>query len=209
MTITLTGDWSKVQDALTNTTQKLRDASRRALLQEGQSLRTKIFAGIRDQAPGGKTLQPLSPLTLAARKHAGFSGTKALITRQASLLGSVTVKEQGEAVFVGVLRNAVDAAGKQVANVAEIQEFGAGPIIIRMTEKMRRYLFALMREAGVEPRSSSGNSTGYVVIRIPPRPFIGPVWESEGTPPEKVAARFAARLQKELGGAFGTSGGVP
>jgi hypothetical protein len=209
MTIEKFGDWSKVGEILRTAPQRLKDATRKALLQEGQFLRNKIVEGIREQAPGGEAFAPLAPLTVAKRQREGFPGTKALV-RQGDLRNSVAVKEQGEAVFVGVHRSAVGKDGKSLANVAEIHEYGAGPYVVMLTDKVRRALFALIREAGVErAEPKTGGGTGFIVIRIPPRPFVGPIWQQWGTPPEQVAERFMARLGQQLGGDFGSTGKAP
>jgi len=209
MSILKTGDWDKVQQVLQRTPEKLAAATKKALLQEGEFFRGKIVEGLRDQSPGGQAFKALSPLTVAARKLKGFGGSKALI-RRGDLRNAVTVKEQAGKVFVGVLRQAAGSDGKPIANIAAMNEYGAGPIIIRITDRMRRFLGVLFRKAGF-PSQSKGSkaSVGIVVIRIPPRPFIAPVWQKWGQPAEQLGQRFAARLAKLMGGDIGNmSGGV-
>ena len=42
-----------------------------------------------------------------------------------------------------------------MVDVAKLNEFGGPPVIIPMTPKMRRFLFALLRQAGKEPTGGS------------------------------------------------------
>jgi hypothetical protein len=64
-----------------------------------------------------------------------------------------------------------------------------------MTPKMRRFLFAMLRKAGIEP-TSSGGGKGVVVIRIPPRPFLRPAFESFS---KGVQKRFLRRIARSMG----------
>jgi hypothetical protein len=209
VTILKTGEWARAAEILTRAPSKLERATKQALLQEGHFFRNKIVEGLREQAPGGEPFEPLSPMTLATRKAEGFGGSKALI-RRGDLRNSVSVTADGERVFVGVLRSAVGKDGRPVANIAEMNEYGSEPIVIRMTEKMRAFLAIAFREAGIEePDASKHVSTGIIVVRIPPRPFVGPVWRKWGQPPEQVAKRFMARIAFLLDGDFGVLGEAP
>ena len=55
------GDWTRVAQLLANAPQRVQAAIDKAMLQEGQFLRTKIVEGIREQAPGGRAFAPLAP----------------------------------------------------------------------------------------------------------------------------------------------------
>ena len=74
-------DWPL--DLIPTRSSRARPATRpsidKAMLQEGQFLRTKIVEGIREQAPGGRAFAPLAPTSSALRRFRGFGGTKALI----------------------------------------------------------------------------------------------------------------------------------
>lgn len=209
--MTATGDWTKAASLLQGFEKRLKDASRKALLQEGQYFRGKIVEGIRDQAPGGKAFAPLSENTIATRVARRFGGSKALIVR-GDLMGAITTVEDRDGVFVGVLRSATNSDGKELVNVAAVHEFGAGPYVIQMTDKMRRFLHWALGDKGGESSSAAstgGKSTGIIVVQIPARPFLRPVFESETTPPEKMAKRYLARVAELLGGDFGTVGFTP
>jgi len=156
---------------------RLKGAVATAVRQEALLLRKQIVEGITNQAPGGTPIAPLAATTLAARKLAGFGGTKALL-RRGDLRNSITVVVDGDEGFVGVSRTARGRGGSSVANVAAIHEFGAGPFIVPLTPRMRRFLFAVLRKAGVAPDAGRGTGKGVVVIRIPPRPFLRPAFEA-------------------------------
>lgn len=176
MSVGRTGDWALARRLLAAGPMRLKGAIGTAVRQEAQLLRKQIVEGITNQAPGGKPIAPLAATTIAARQLAGFGGTKALI-RRGDLRNSITVIVEGDEAFVGVSRSARGKGGASLANVAEIHEFGAGPFIVPMTPRMRRFLFAVLRRAGVAPDSSGGTGKGAVVIRIPSRPFLRPAFE--------------------------------
>lgn len=208
--ITTFGDWDKLKRIVEKAPEKLEKALQQSLKQEAQFFRNKIVEGIREQAPGGKPFKPLSEKTLAMREARGFKGTKALIVR-GDLRNSVTVAQQGDGVFVGVLRTAKSKDGKDLYNVAAIHEYGAGPFVIRWTEKARAYVMAKLRESGQKiTRRKHPVPGSIVVVKIPARPFIRPVWDAFAKPPEQVADRFMRRLARNLHGDFGSLfGGEP
>lgn len=217
------GDWNKVRVLLSAGPRLLHEASQKALRQEAQFLRTKIVEGITKQAPGDQPFKPLSPYTLAVRRFLGFSGSKALIER-GDLRGSIKTREFSTGIMVGVLRGTKASDGRELVNIAAVHEFGSKPIIIRMTPKMRAFLMAAlrakarainkaerkkygvstsvlrtMRKLEAQTRESQGRK-GFIVVQIPPRPFLRPVFEKYGGPALK--RRFEERMRKLLLGSF-------
>lgn len=199
----LIGPWGATLKTLADFPKNVANAKRRALLQEAQFFRTKIVEGLRDQAPGGKAFKPLSEKTIALRKFLGFKGTKALV-RRADLRNSIAVHElhdAGDSVFVGVLRTARNAQGSALVDVARLNEEGSKPIVIKITPKMAALLAAAFRKLG-----GAGNrmgpqkkSTGIIIVQIPARPFMGPVFEKFGQA-EEASKRFVDRFKKEMKG---------
>lgn len=208
--ISKTGDWDKASKILGAAPFKIRRAMDRAVLQEAQFFRRKVVEGFRQQAPGGVRFKPLAETTLAIRRFQGFSGSKALIVR-GDLRNSVkVVKRNGPAgveAFVGVLKNARGRGGQSLVNVAEVHEFGAGPIVIPVTPAMRKFLMAAFTQelGGFGGGGGGGLSRGIIVMRIPARPFISPVAEAFFKGPE-AAARFQARFAAAMGFDFGAAG---
>jgi phage gpG-like protein len=203
--VTRTGDWTAARRILASAPKRIREAQDKAVLQEAQFFRTKIVEGLRSGAPGGQALQPLAPTTLAIRRLRGGKGTKPLI-RHGDLRNSIAVVREGNGVFVGVLRSAKSSGGGSLVNIAAVHEFGSRPIVVKITPKVRRFLHAAFRKAGLDEKSGDRPSTGVAVIRIPARPFLRPVFEKYGAP-EEVARRFVERVAKLLGGDFGGPGG--
>ena len=187
-----TGDWALARRLLASGPRKLKAAVGTALRQEAQDLRKEIVQGITNQAPGGEEIKPLSPLTIAARKYGGFKGTKALI-RRADLRNAIAAIVRGDAAFVGVPRKARGENGKSMVDVAKLNEYGSEPIVIPMTARMRRYLFALLRSAGKKPTGGSGK--GVVVTQIPARPFLRPAFERFK---KGARRRFLNRVSKRM-----------
>jgi phage gpG-like protein len=193
MAISRTGDWARARRLLTAAPQRLQAAIGTAVRQEAHALRNEIVQGLTSQAPGGEPLKPPSPLTIAARQLEGFGGTKALIVR-GDLRNSITVVVQGDEAFIGVSRSARSKDGASMVDLAKLHEFGGPPVIIPMTPKMRRFLFALLRQAGKEPTGGSGR--GVIVVRVPARPFLRPAFDKFR---EGASRRFLERVARELG----------
>ncbi|SDY38772.1 phage virion morphogenesis protein, partial [Myxococcus xanthus] len=105
MAVSRTGDWARARQLLEAGSSRLEGAMQAALRQEAHALRKEVVQGLTQQAPGGEPLRPPSPLTLAARQLAGFSGTKALLVSGA-LRNSISVVVEGDEAFIGVSRTA-------------------------------------------------------------------------------------------------------
>ena len=193
MAVSRTGDWARARRLLTAAPQRLQAAIGTAVRQEAHALRNEIVQGLTRQAPGGEPLKPPSPLTIAARQLEGFGGSKALIVR-GDLRNSITVSVQGDEAFIGVSRSARSKDGASMVDLAKLHEFGGAPVIIPMTPKMRRFLFALLRQAGKEPTGGSGR--GVIVVQVPARPFLRPAFDKFR---EGAGRRFLERVARDLG----------
>jgi len=196
------GAWTRVAKLLAGAPRRVQAAIDKAMLQEGQFLRTKIIEGIREQAPGGRAFKPLAPTTLAIRKFQGFGGTKALLVH-GDLRNSVTVTKDGDRVLVGVHRTAKGRAGQPLANIAATHELGSRPIVMRLTPKARAFLHAAFRKAGLDASGAGRPSPGIAVVQVRARPFLSPVFERYAQPDE-VSQRFLERVAKNLNGDLGT-----
>lgn len=192
------GKWADVFKTLGNAPRDLAEARKKTLLQEAQFFRTKILEGLREQAPGGSAFKPLSPQTIAIRKFLGFKGTKALL-RHGDLRNAIAVVDAGDIVFVGVPRTAQNAQGENLADVAAINEFGGKPHVIKITPKMAALLGAAFRAAGIVKKDPHRPVTGIIVVQIPARPFIGPVFRVYGET-KAVEKRMAGRMEKLMKG---------
>ncbi|GAB4206535.1 MAG: hypothetical protein OHK0013_23340 [Sandaracinaceae bacterium] len=188
-----TGDWALARRLLSAGPQRLRSAIGIALRQEAHGLRSEIVQGLTSQAPGGETIRPPAPLTLAARQLEGFGGTKALLVR-GDLRNSITLIVDGDEAFIGVPRSARSRGGESLVDLAQLHEYGGPPVIIPMTPKMRRFLFALLRQAGKEPTRSS--ERGAIVVQVPARPFLRPAFEKFR---DGAGRRFLERVAQQLG----------
>ncbi|WP_426747426.1 hypothetical protein VZQ01_08120 [Myxococcus faecalis] len=193
MAVSRTGDWARARQLLAAGSSRLEGALQTALRQEAHALRKEVVQGLTQQAPGGEPLRPPSPLTLAARQLAGFNGTKALLVSGA-LRNSISVVVEGDEAFIGVSRTAKSPDGESLVDVAQLQEYGGPPVVIPMTPKMRRFLFALLRQAGQARTGGSGR--GVIVTQTPARPFLRPAFARFR---QGANRRFLARVAKELG----------
>ena len=193
MAVSRTGDWARARRLLTAAPQRLQAAIGTAVRQEAHTLRNEIVQGLTNQSPGGEPLKPPSPLTIAARQLEDFGGSKALIVR-GDLRNSITVIVQGDEAFIGVSRSARSKDGASMVDLAKLHEFGGPPVIIPITPKMRRFLFALLRKAGKEP--TGGGGRGVIVVQVPARPFLRPAFDKFR---EGASRRFLERVARELG----------
>lgn len=194
------GDWQTARRILTAAPQRFRRAVERAVLQEAHLYRKELVQGLTTGSPGGKSLTPLADSTLATRRASGIRGTKPLIAR-GDLRRSITVvKGPAGSAFVGILRSARGRDGQLLVNVAQVHELGK-VVVFRLTPKSRRFLAMMLRKAGIEPRDGSG-SQGIVVVKIPARPFLRPVWEKlSKDAPKRMVRRVAQLLAGDFGGA--------
>ncbi|RJS14141.1 hypothetical protein DRW03_35455 [Corallococcus sp. H22C18031201] len=192
MAVFRTGDWARARQLLAAGSSRLEGALQTALRQEAHALRNEVVQGLTQQAPGGEPLRPPSPLTLAARQLAGFNGTKSLLVSGA-LRNSISVVVEGDEAFIGISRSAKSPDGESLVDVAQRQEYGGPPVVILMTPRMRRYVFALMRKAGQVPTGGSGR--GVVVTQTAARPFLRPAFARFR---QGASRRFLLRVAKEL-----------
>lgn len=201
--VSLAGAWGKANKMLASLGGgKLKAAQDRAVLQEAHEFRKDVMDGIRNQAPAGQPFTPLAPLTIAKRKiKRGRASSKALIDT-GDLLNSIELQRKGDATVVGIARNKRSRNGKSVLSIAMVHEKGA-TIRIRVTEKMRRFFFAMLRQAG-QPRTSSEDGGGgfrvgsVLTIKIPARPFFAPVVQARFGNKSAARARFLAKVTKNL-----------
>jgi hypothetical protein len=170
------GEWALARRLFAAGPQRLRTAIGAAVQQEAHKLRGDIVQGLTQQSPGGEPLKPPSPLTIASRQLDGFRGQKALIVR-GDLRNAVAVVVEGDEAFIGVPRTARNKDGDALVDVAKVQEFGGPPVVIPITPKMRKFLFALLRRSGKDRGSEGGSGRGVVVVQVPARPFLRPAFE--------------------------------
>lgn len=85
---------------------------------------------------------------------------------------------------VGFLKDQKSSHGLKMSVVVPGLEQG---FTVRITPAMRRLLFLKMRQAGIADSAPDKKSTRGAVLRIPPRPFITPVFNSR---------KIRAQLQK-------------
>ena len=191
MNIKVTGDWAIALKLLTMASKDGKAKIAKAVDQESHYLVGRIKVRLREGP-----FKPLSATALRMRALSGFRGTKPLI-RTGDMRNSVTRVRSGDTVFIGVPRTAKSKDGTSYVNIAQIHEEGR-TFAMRITPAMRRFWFGVLfkgeppQAAGSTPKSG-GN---IVIIQIPARPFIKPVFDAEAP---GVPARLQERLAKLLG----------
>jgi hypothetical protein len=212
-----TSDLEPIRVHLDKLARGIKPAVGRAVGQEANALREEIVTGLRDQAPGGRKIRPLSPMTIALRalpRRGGMRavrvGTHDIIIKKVrsskrkgsskaliyhgDLLGSVEAR-RGSSSWewsVGVHRNAVSRKGANLAKLAAIHEFGTRRYSITVTPKMRRFSIFLMSQGLLRAPWKVGSRLTH---QVPARPFLHPgwqVWLKDAGP------RFEGRVADEL-----------
>ena len=184
------GEWGRARRLLTGATARFERAVQRSLRTEAERVRDAIREGLERQAPGGHGLEPLAPMTLAARSLAGQRSTKALIER-GELLRGIVDDVRGDRAFVGIRRRARSRDGRALMAIADLQERG-GRVRVRMTPAMRRFLFAAAALAG--RRNAGIRRAG--AVQIPARPFLQPAF---ALATRDARPRWARSLARSLG----------
>ena len=176
-TVTLTGDWSNYASYKRSVSSRFAYRIQTFLLREALIMRTLIVEEFPTQ--GKKLWKPLSPWTIANRRLRRFGGTKALI-HSGQLMNSVTAlwDPAKRAAFAGVLYQTRGKDGKSLVNLAKLHEYGHPGIVIRVSPRMRRFLFFLAKylpaHRGSKTRRGAGAGKNMIVVRIPARPFMAP-----------------------------------
>jgi hypothetical protein len=205
------GQWEEARDRVgPRSIMRIKRAARLAMRRQAQFARRMIVQGITRQAPGGDKFKPLSPTTLAIRQLRGFRGKKALIVR-ADLRNSVTVKTTPEGAFIGILKGARSRDGSRLVNVGLVHEEGR-TFIMRVTPKMLALLHKAFREAGIDGGGGGGMkgstaSGSILIIKIPARPFIKPVFDKYFADSKKTSFRVLLEMARILKGDYGYPGG--
>lgn len=175
----------------------IKNSMERALTKEAMVLVRAIRTGIRTQAPAGQRFKPLAASTIAMK-----GSSKALIDK-GDLLASINTKnlsfgKRSIARFVGVHRTAINKNGHNLANIAEIHEFGTKAYTIPVTPKLRAW-WAAMAAKGIFAARLSKNTA---VIRhpgVPERPFLRPPFEKwQDGFDDRINALVLVELQKKL-----------
>lgn len=198
----MTGDWKGVGDILSKAGNGLawKRAKKRAVLKEAHRLRGIMVGSFNKGGPPGKRWKRLSVFTQLVSRALG-KGDRRPLMDSGALRNSHSVVEVGDdIVFVGIHRNAVGkgkrgrdkqgrftsaGAGQKLVNIALIHEYGTDPIYINASpgsasgRRVRNFFMWLHKKTGGQIKPLRGNTVG-IVVRIPPRPWIGPIWEREG-----------------------------
>lgn len=209
ITMRKVGDWNKLALILDRAPGRSAFAMRQVVLQEAEFFRGQLVKNITSSGKlAGKPFEPNKPSTIASK------GSNKPLIDSGALVQSVAVIERGRTVFVGVNRKTKGkqkrgkggqfAKGFNMVDIAELHEFGK-VINIRVTPAMLRFLHAKFAREGRGGGGGTGKLVvgGILVIRIPARPFIGPVIEMLYSNTGQFLARIATRFSVAMGGDLG------
>lgn len=201
--ITLKGDWRTAKEVLAAGPKEIDAALTMAV-----SALAEYYVGKIKRKMGNNLPPPNSPLTLL------FKGSSKTLVNNGDLRNSVTAVDGDSrySKFIGIPRTVRTSKGKPTrgdggkftqapksaatiatqANLADVLENGR-TIVMRITPKQLKWLHATLGRK--VSKVTKGKSTGILVIHIPPRPFIQPVFDEElpGAP-----ARFEGYIRRNL-----------
>ena len=202
----MTGNWKGVGRILSTAGNGAawRRAKRRAILREAHRLRGIMVQSFNKGGPPGKRWKRLSVFTQLVSRAKGLGDRRPLMNSGALRNSHSVVEVDADTVFVGVHRTAKSKGqrgrdkqgrftsrgpGSKLMNIALIHEHGAGPIYIntspgsasgRRVRNFFLWLHSKTKNHGSGAIMPLKKTTVGIVIRIPPRPWIGPIWEREG-----------------------------
>jgi hypothetical protein len=187
-----------------------KNAKKKATLKEANRLRGLMIKAFNQGGPQGKRWKRLSVFTQLLSRAKGLGDRRPLMSSGDLRNSHSVVEEPDDVVFVGVHRTAKgkgsrgrDKAGRftrageggSLANIAAIHEHGAGPIYIRVTPAMRAFFLWLSKKTKGQTKPLRRNTIA-VVVRIPARPWIAPIWEAEQ---DNSFANIARDTYRDLG----------
>jgi len=195
--VTLTPGWHNGERMMRQFPKLFPIAIKMALVQEAHFIRNKMVTSLSSGWPGH------SPLTLIIRRARGSSGGKMLV-ESASMRNAITVVPIAGGVFVGVKRGrGTGRGGKDAVDIAKIHHTGARATQV-MTDRQRRFLFAMLKKAGRPPNPKNPGGGGKAMsIYIPPRPFITRALTRHALP-AMLRPRLRRRVAKNMRGLIGT-----
>jgi hypothetical protein len=181
----LTGQWAEISDMLSRVGNPAiwQMARKRAMLREAHRLRTIMVQSFNRGGPPGKKWKALSAFTQILGRIRGKGDRRPLMDSGDLRNSHSVVEEDEDTVFVGVHRTARSKKkGKKkmsIVNLAAVHENGAGPFSVKVSEKMRRWWRGVLVPGSHGQIKPLSPNTRFLVIRIPARPWIGPIWDKE------------------------------
>ena len=191
MTKGMTGGWNKTGNLLRtlgNGT-KWQRAKKKACMKEAHRLRRLMIEAFNAGGPPGKRWKRLSPFTQWLRRIRRKGDGRPLLDTGSLRNSHSVVDVDRDTVFVGIHRTAKRrkrvgggrSKKKQppLVDLAALHEHGSDPIYIRVTPLMRWYfknVLFVKSKGDIKPLKKS---TIAIVVRIPARPWVGPIWKAE------------------------------
>jgi len=187
-TFRTTGSWGKAAMLLGKMSDPARwkVAKRKAILKESHRLRKLMIEAFQKGGPSGKRWPRLSVFTQLVSRAMGKGDRKPLMDSGNLRNSHSVVEESDNIIFVGVHRTAKrkvkskksKKGSDDLVQIASLMEHGSKPIYIRVTPKMRNFFLWLHKKTKGQIKPLRKNTVG-IIVRIPPRPWMGPIWEAE------------------------------
>ncbi len=204
--ITKVGQWRTARLSLDLLVFRGIPAVSQALKDEGKFFAKHLKKNLlKGGAPSGQPFEKLKKSTLDTRKLRGVRGRRPLIAR-GDMLKAITVKKAGTlAVFIGIPRGAKGRDGRSLAKIGATHELGEPTIKIPVTPAMSKF-FALLIKAGGGRGLTGRGKRKVIIVTIPKRPFMMPVFDKLYSNPAVVQSRFMLRVATNMGGIFSAFG---
>lgn len=191
----LTGKWGAADALLLgmSTPQRWQAAWEKAATREAHRLRGLMIDAFQKGGPSGAKWPPLATFTQLLSRVRG-RGDRRPLTYHGDLRNSIQVVKERDAIFVGTHRKAKGRDGEDLVNIAMIHNYGTKTYSVRVTAKMRKFFMWLFIETGGQIKPLA-KSTSYIVVKIPARPWVEPIWDSEG---DNVAGNIADAVVRDM-----------
>lgn len=195
--VTMTGAWKPLGQMLARGSSPVvwRNAKEKAIVKEAHRIRGIIIEGFNRGGPSGARWARLKPMTNLISRAYG-KGDRKPLKDSGDLRNSIAVTQEGDGWFVGVHKKAQGKKGKRrMVDIAAVHENGSKRYTVRVTPKMRKFFYWLFikTKGQIKPLK---DTTTHIVVQIPARPFIGPVWDKEK---DNSARNIASDTLKNLG----------
>lgn len=198
MMIRKTGQWSLARVATSDLKEKILEVQNLVVKREVQRFRAAVVESFDTSGKSsGKAWEPLKPSTVRFKR---VGGSKPLVGRGDLRNSIVAVSPAGRPQgWVGVKSSKTSSDGTRMVDIARVHEFGK-IIVVRVTDKMRRFLMVRLGEVGGPSGGGGGLKVGSVlVIRIPRRSFLQQTFDHEYGVPSAVKQRILQDVAMVMG----------
>lgn len=191
--IELTGDWKKATQIMIDLPTSILPPGMQGMLKGEAEL---LLSKLRDKAI--KKLKKPAPGTLLKRKHEGIDSKQTFVST-GSLMRELRLVKLGGGYFVGVDASAThNPSGQNLAKILRMHEKGFVQIIEATPAVMAKLAAIFGGLKKPRNKSAAGKGTGFIVVRVPPRPLFSELEKEIERDTANIIDRALKNLQRYL-----------